>query len=312
MKLKFPISKSARAFTLIEIMLSIMIFSIVVAAIYSTWTLVLRSSRVGIDAAAQAQRQRIAMRTIEDGLTCIQSFEASMQYYSFIVVNGPQPELSFTARLPDTFPRNGKFGDFNSRRLTFTVEAPPGAANNFSGQPQEQDLVLRQNPILMQMDADELQSPLVLAKNVQAFTIECWDTNTLAWDTEWDDTNSIPPLIRVSLVLGGNKNSSGELSPTLSVIRVVSMPSETLPTTVQMPSGNGGGGGAGGFGGARNGNRGGNNRNGNGRNNGQNGNRNGGQNGGNGGNNGFGGGGGNFNGGNNNGFGNGFNKGGGQ
>src|ERR1700683_3729678 len=63
------------AFTLIEIMLSIMIFSIVVAAIYSTWTLVLRSSRVGIEAAAQAQRQRIAMRTIEDALTCIQSFE---------------------------------------------------------------------------------------------------------------------------------------------------------------------------------------------------------------------------------------------
>jgi prepilin-type N-terminal cleavage/methylation domain-containing protein len=297
MKLKFPILKSARAFTLIEIMLSIMIFSIVVAAIYSTWTLVLRSSRVGIEAAAQAQRQRIAMRTIEDALTCIQSFEASMQYYSFIVVNGQQAQLSFTARLPDTFPRNGKFGDFNSRRLSFTVEPAPGS-DNFSGQPQEQDLVLRQNPILMQMDADELQSPLVLARNVQLFTVECWDTNAMAWDTEWDDTNSIPPMIRISLVLGGNKNSSGELSPTLSVIRVVSMPSETLPTAVQMPSGNGGGGNGINI---RRKNPG--NGNGNGRNR----NRNGGQNGG-GGNNGFGGGGGNGN----NGFGNGFNRGGGQ
>src|ERR1700679_3173887 len=153
--MKFQIPKTARAFTLIEIMLSIMIFTVVIAAIYSTWTLILRSSRVGQEAAAQAQRQRVAMRTIEDALTCIQSFEASMQYYSFIVVNGQQPQLSFTARLPDTFPRNGKFGDFNSRRLAFTVELAPGSANNFSGQPAEQDLVLRQNPILMDMDVDE-------------------------------------------------------------------------------------------------------------------------------------------------------------
>jgi prepilin-type N-terminal cleavage/methylation domain-containing protein len=266
MKLKFPIRKSARAFTLIEIMLSIMIFSIVVAAIYSTWTLVLRSSRVGTEAAAQAQRQRIAMRTIEDALTCIQSFQASLQYYSFIVINGEQPQLSFTARLPDTFPRNGKFGDFNSRRLAFTVEPAPGSANNFSGQPAEQDLVLRQNPILMDMDVDELQNPLVLARNVQAFTVECWDTNTMAWDTEWDDTNSIPTMIRVSLVLGGDKNSSGEPVPTLSVIRAISIPSGTLPTIVQTPSGNGG---SGGFGSFRGGNRG------TGGNNGQNRNRNG-------------------------------------
>jgi prepilin-type N-terminal cleavage/methylation domain-containing protein len=230
------------AFTLIEIMMAVAIFSIVIAAIYSTWTLILRSSRVGQEAAAQAQRQRVAMRTIEDALTCIQSFQASMQYYSFIVVNGEQPMLSFTARLPDTYPRNGRFGDFNSRRLAFTVEPAPNSEKDFSGR-QEKDLVLRQNPILMDMDVDEQQNPLVLARNVQLFSVECWDTNTMAWDTEWDDTNSIPPLIRVNLVLGGNNNDFGEAVPVLSVTRVISVPSQTLPATVQTPSGNGGNGG---------------------------------------------------------------------
>lgn len=267
-----------RAFTLIEIMLAVAIFSFVIAAIYSTWTLILRSSHVAQEVATQAQRQRIAIRTIEDALTCIQSFQATMQYYSFCVTNGEQPGLSFTARLPDTFPRNGKFGDFNSRRLTFTVEAAPGSVNNFSGQPQEQDLVLRQNPILMDMDVDEQQNPLVLARNVQTFSIECWDTNAMTWDTEWDDTNSIPPMIRISLVLGGNNNDFGQTAPTLSVTRVVSIPSQTLPAIVQSPGGrNGILGGSGGNGPIINlpggGTRGGNG-NGNGRNNGQNGNRN--------------------------------------
>src|ERR1700690_3843205 len=103
------------AFTLIEVMVSIVIFALIIAAVYSTWVLILKSSQVGQSAAARAQRQRIAVRTIEDSLTCIQSVQASMQYYYFGVTNGDQPSLSFVSRVPDVFPRNGKFGDFNLR-----------------------------------------------------------------------------------------------------------------------------------------------------------------------------------------------------
>ena len=76
--------------------------------------------------------------------------------------------MSFTARLPEVFPRDGKFGGFNLRRLTFSVEP---------GRDSEKDLVLRQNPVLMDMDPDERQTPLVLARDVRKFTVECWDTN---------------------------------------------------------------------------------------------------------------------------------------
>ena len=233
LKSKFP----ERAFTLIEIMVSIVIFSIVVAAIYSTWTVVIRSREVGQEAAAQVQRQRVAIHTIENALTCIQSFQASMQYYSFIVSNGDPAMLSFTARLPNTFPRSGKFGDFHQRRLTFSVEAGPDS---------EKDLVLRQNPILMDMDSDEQSDPLVLARGVKDFIVECWDTNTLDWDTEWDDTNSIPPMLRVTLTLAGTGNADNNLSPQYIVTRDLAIPSETMPTVVQMPRGGGGGGGGGG------------------------------------------------------------------
>jgi prepilin-type N-terminal cleavage/methylation domain-containing protein len=215
-----------RAFTLIEVLIAITVFSLVMAAIYSTWLMIMRASHVGQEAAAQVQRQRIAVRTIEDALTCIQSFQASMRYYSFGVTNGDAPSLSFTARLPDNFLRSGKFGDYNVRHVTFSVE--PGADS-------EKDLVLRQNPILMDMDADEQQTPLLLARNVQSFVIECWDTNAFAWDDEWDATNSIPPMVRITLALGGNSHNVGGAIPLRTVTRVVSMPSQTLPATVQTP-----------------------------------------------------------------------------
>jgi len=215
-----------RAFTLIEIMIAVTIFTLVLAAIYSSWTLILRATKVGREAAEQVQRQRIAVQTIENALTCVQSFQASARYYTFIVQNGTEPLLSFTARLPDNFPRNGRFGGFNSRRVTFTVEAGPDS---------EKDLVLRQNPILMDMDEDEQDHPLVLARNVKSFAVECWDTTANDWSKEWDDTNQIPTMARFTLALGRNKNGDGfsDAGPELTITRVVAMPSITVPVAVQ-------------------------------------------------------------------------------
>jgi prepilin-type N-terminal cleavage/methylation domain-containing protein len=237
-------SQFSRAFTLIEVMVAVAIFAMLVSAVYATWVLILKSSRVAQEAAAQVQRQRIAIRTIEDSLTCIQSFQASMQYYAFGVTNGDHPSLTFVARVPDIFPRNGRFGDFNLRRLTFTVEPAATAAG---GSDAETDLVLRQNPMLMDMDPDEQATPLVLARNVKDFVVECWDTNTLDWSDEWDDTNSIPPMIRVKLTLGGNATDTSSTAPTLSITREIAVPSGTLQRVAQTGSVvpvNGAGGGA--------------------------------------------------------------------
>ena len=226
------VRRPARAFTLLELMLAMAIFSLVMAAIYSSWMLILRATRTGEAAAAQAQRRRVAVRTIESALTCVQSYQASQQYYTFIVQNGDEPLLSFTARLPDDFPRNGRFGDFNMRRVTFTVE--PGPA-------MEKDLVLRQNPILMDMDKDEQEHPLVLARNVKSFATECWDPTQKDWSDKWDNTNQIPTMVRFTLALGGNTlNNFGDTSPILSVTRVVAIPSVMVPSVVQSQPAAGG------------------------------------------------------------------------
>jgi len=222
-----------KAFTLIELMVSIAIFALIVAAIYSTWVLILKASQVGQSAAARAQRQRIAVRTIEDSLTCIQSVQSSMQYYGFVVENGEQSEFSFVSRVPDVFPRNGKFGDFSLRRLTFSVEPDASSVKN---------LVLRQNPILMEMDSDEKNTPLILARDVKSFETECYDTNKMEWVKEWETTNSIPPLVRVTLTLNG-VGDPDSVNPSLTIQREIAMPSETMPAVVQI----GGPGGAGGI-----------------------------------------------------------------
>ncbi|HEY4328223.1 MAG TPA: prepilin-type N-terminal cleavage/methylation domain-containing protein [Phycisphaerae bacterium] len=221
--MRIPPPHRSRAFTLIEIMVSIGIFMLLMIMIYATWAVVMRASQVGQTATLRSQRERVTLRTLENSLMCLQSFQASQKYYSFNVVGGDQSLLSFASRLPDVFPRNGKFGGFNLRRLTYSLEVQPGGSKA---------LVLRQNPILMDMDADEQKSPLILARDVKMFQVECWDTNQLNWVTEWDDTNSIPPMLRVTLAVGGI-SASGEKEQEVTVVRAFSMPSSEMPAVVQ-------------------------------------------------------------------------------
>src|SRR5712672_1464406 len=102
------------AFTLVEILIAIGILGMVLAAIFSSWTAILRASKVGLDAAAAVQRARIVMRTLEDSLLCAQSFGGQNQrYYGFVAERGSDASLSFVSRLPDSFPRNRKFGDLH-------------------------------------------------------------------------------------------------------------------------------------------------------------------------------------------------------
>jgi len=64
--------------------------------------------------------------------------------------------------------------------------------------------------------------------------VECWDTNTMTWATEWDDTNSIPPVVRLTFSMG-SRTSDGMEGPAETTTRMVALPSSTLPAAVQAP-----------------------------------------------------------------------------
>lgn len=222
--------KTNRGFTLIEIMMAMAIFALVLAAIYSTWTLILRASRTGREAAAQVQRERIAVHTVKEALSSVRSFAADLKHYSFVVENGTEPILNFSARLPKAFPRGGRFGDFDVRRVMFSLE---------NGTQGERDLVMRQWPILMEQDDDERDHPLVLARNVKEFMVETWDTKAGKegdWSDTWTQTNQIPTKVKVTLTLNSPGQRGGFSERQEAIYRVIDLPSVTVQATWQTPS----------------------------------------------------------------------------
>jgi type II secretion system protein J len=217
--------RKARAFTLLEIMIAISIFALVLTAIYSSWTAILRARKVAGNAAASVQRARISIRILEDSLGSVESFVKNANYYSFVGENGSEASLSFVARLAKSFPRSGKFGDLDVRRLTFTVEKAPDASRQ---------LVLRQNPVLMDPDIDEKEHPLILAKNVQDFQLQFWDLRLNDWTDEWTQTNQIPKLVMVTLKLSDSPFSTQVHE---EITRIISIPAMAVQPGWQLPIG---------------------------------------------------------------------------
>lgn len=215
---------SGQAFTLVEAMLAVAILSLVVAAIYSTWTAILRASKVGLEAAAQAQRSRMALHALEAALTSAQMSVLNADYYGFVAQNGDEALLSFVARLPPSFPRSGRFGDLAVRRVIFRVE--PGPDN-------DRVLTLRQHPLVRDLDEDEQNHPLILARGVRALEMAFWDLRSGDWTEEWTLTNQLPLVVRITL----RTRPPGEAAqgPERAVTRVIAIPSRGIPPQFQRP-----------------------------------------------------------------------------
>jgi type II secretion system protein J len=227
--MKMDLERERQGFTLLEIMVALALFMLVAAAIFSSWSAVMRASKVGLTAAAKVQRSRMAMQTIEEALTSVRSFDADNQYYSFVGENGAEATLSFVSRLSDSFPRSGKFGDFNVRRVTFALEPGPDSGKQ---------LVLRQNPILMDLDQDEKEHPVVIAKDVRSFALEFWDGQPAGgkpadWLDEWNQTNRVPAMIKVTLQFKGD-DASQNLREN---IKVIAPPAIAVPASWQRAGG---------------------------------------------------------------------------
>jgi len=218
------IRKPFSAFTLVEIMVAIGILAFVIAGIYSAWTAIVRATLVASNVSASVQRARITVRTIEESLASAQIFMKNAPYYGFIAQNGSDATLSFVARLDRFFPRSGKFGDLEVRRVSYSLRSASDS--------QGKELILRQQPLLMDLDVDEESHPLVLAKNVKDFQMQFWDTRLNDWSDEWTQSNQLPRLVMITLKVSDRADSTRADEV---ITRIVSIPSMPVQPVWQLP-----------------------------------------------------------------------------
>ena len=147
-------------FTVMEVMVAVFLFALILTMIYSTWRLIFQSSQAAIRSTTDAQRARMAMRTVEDALASATMFASNPRLYFFQAdTSGQFAAVSFAADLSDSFPNSGLFGGERLRRVSFYV--PPWGT----------DLVLEQNSLLADFEQGGEPASIVLAREVQLFQL---------------------------------------------------------------------------------------------------------------------------------------------
>jgi hypothetical protein len=153
----------------------------------------------------------------------VQMFGANAHLYAFFAdTKGDYASLSFVSRLPASFPDSGLFGDKIVRRVTFSVE--PGPDGN--------QLVMYQMPLLAKENAEQKPFPIVLARDISLFTVEFLDPKGTKWLGDWDNTNALPKMVRVTLGVGRTRQFSAH--PSEVYTRIVSMASTVVSREYQM------------------------------------------------------------------------------
>lgn len=236
--MNFTISKAHHtkkqvAFTLIEIMIALAIFSMITVGIYTSWNAIINASRIGLNAAAEAQRKRNAIEAIQSALFGTQMYTANLRHHYFLADTAiPEASLlSFVSLLPESFPGSGFYPNDPMRRVTFTLDTD-GDGN--------QNLVMYQTPVLASVEEMSEPIPIRLAKNVSLFSVEFYDNEVGEWLVEWESTNSLPRQVRFALEFENRdkeNNVSGD--PDLET-RVVTIPSSAIPIQIQRPGALGG------------------------------------------------------------------------
>lgn len=205
---------SAIAFTMLELMISIAIFSFIMLSVLSCWKVIVSGTIIAKNAAAAAQRARIGIKSIEEALECGEISLQNIQYYAFLNDTSEKfASLSLAARLPAAFPGSSLFGDNLVRRVTFSVQ---------QGEDQQNNLVMTQAPLLEALDSVNTPYPITLARDVNIFMLEFWSSNQNEWVISYDLTNQFPPMIRVTLGCGHSAEHPD--APYEVIVRTVAMP----------------------------------------------------------------------------------------
>ena len=218
-------SERVRAgFTLLEVLLAVAILSIVITAVYSTWSAALNGWRRGTDASEVFQRQRIVMDTLKDLTQSVVFFSASPALYTIIGAKNPGlgASVSFVTA-SDAFLPPSEATDAGMRRVTISLE---------QDQYRRTYLAIVNQPALSPEDQpSEPPQAHVISLDVSGFYVRYRAPRSGDWDETWEETALPPSAIEYTVVFG----QQGDRLPPVVVTRAVD-----IPVAAFIAQGNGG------------------------------------------------------------------------
>lgn len=225
-------------FTLVELLLALAIFSLVAAMAGGAFWSVLKAWTRGGEMLEQLHYGEYAMEQVVSALRGAAWFPSKPEAFGFWLDDGggtsatAANEASWVTSGTAFLPPDSPF-QHGLHRISVTVE----------GSGEERGLVVRAWPHLAEeVERGDVESWKV-APGVNGFACEWYDFEDERWTQDWEETNSLPKLVRVTLTMAKRKEFDEELElQRLVELEVAPMlpAKESRDRTTDDPRGTGG------------------------------------------------------------------------
>ncbi len=203
-----------KGFTLIELLIAILIFSIVIVAIYSTFSTGLIVWKKGEESSRLYQEARLALNKMALELR-------NAHFYSNIKFAGEANRLSFATLLSSPSPEEN--AQLQLYQVTYYLD------DNQTLRRRAESL-----PALLQGNTGEAKE---LASSVRelnfSYGYEYYEEGVeepqFIWKDKWTEEKTIPSLVKITLVLQDEKNPPGKIAFT----RTVPIPSGVIGIIIE-------------------------------------------------------------------------------
>jgi prepilin-type N-terminal cleavage/methylation domain-containing protein len=203
------------AFTLIEILIAVAIMSLCMALVAMIYTNTIKAWRMGQNVMDELHQGDFVMEQIVSALRSEAFFPNNRQVYGFWLddkgtQSSAHDEISFVTSSSAFLPSDSQFQN-SLHRLFLTIDSD---SNGREG------LAVRALPH-MAKEMKKNEAPVwIVSTRVKSLDCQVYDMGKKDWEDDWEDTNKIPNLVKVTITV----SPVHEEDPDLVISRVVEIP----------------------------------------------------------------------------------------
>ncbi len=200
-------------FTLLEMLVALTILALAFAVIWSTFSAAVTAWQRGGDLLDGLRHGDFVAEQLVAALRSTAYFTTAPDKYGFRLENGnleyPADRISWVTTSTAFMPPDSPYRD-SLHRIFFSVE------NNDRGDPA---VAIRAMPHMMdEEDADD--TPWFVSSEVKGFKCRVYDFEEESWETTWENTNSVPRLVEITLYM----DPVEEYGPPVTLQRLIEIP----------------------------------------------------------------------------------------
>lgn len=224
--------KRTSAFTLVELLVALAVVAVAFTIVWQSFAAITRAWRRGGEVVDQVRHGDFVIDQLVSAMRSAAYFPMKPERYGFWLDNrGTRDQVSWVTSGTAFIPPDSPLAQ-GLRRIMVSIEANDDGDDAFT---------VRAFPHLAEEIEKNKADVWPISTRVKGLDIRVWNPEDKQWDDEWEDTNKIPGLVEITLLM----EPLSRYEPPMKIARVIQIPlgpatTSTTPVATGQPGVGGG------------------------------------------------------------------------